>query len=85
MTDGEPKTVVSDSLHKIKLIKYPIQHFFKLFISLNLKQVTHLSIISMVILYTLKTLDFYFKGQMTKGAEKFRTLTLNLSQNPESH
>ena len=49
MTDGEPETVVSASLQKIKLIKTPILIFF---ISLNLKLVTHLSVILMVILHT---------------------------------
>ena len=49
MTDGEPETVVSASLQKIKSIKNPIIHFL---ILLNLKLVTHLSIISMVILHT---------------------------------
>ena len=53
MTDGEPETVVSASLQKIKLIKNPMKHlFFYFFISLNLKPVTHLSVISMVILHT---------------------------------
>ena len=41
---------VSASLRKIKSIKNPIKHFLSFFISLNLKLVTHLSIISMVIL-----------------------------------
>ena len=59
MTNGELETVVSASLQKIKLIKNPIKHFY-FFISLNLKLVTHLSIISMVILHTSKpwTLTF---------------------------
>ena len=52
VTDGEPETVVSASLQKIKSIKNPVKHFFYFFISLNLKLETHLSIISMVILHT---------------------------------
>ena len=50
--DGEPKTVVSASLQKIKSIKNLLKHFYHFFISLHLKLVTHLSIISMVILHT---------------------------------
>ena len=52
VTDGEPEIVVSASLQKIKSIKNPIKHVFLFFISLNLKLVTHLSVISMVILNT---------------------------------
>ena len=52
VTDGEPETVVSASLQKIKSIKNPIKHFYLFFISLNLKLMTHLSIVSMVILHT---------------------------------
>jgi len=52
VTDGEPETVVSASLQKIKLIKKPIKFFHFFFSSLNLKLVTHLSIILMVILHT---------------------------------
>ena len=44
------------SLQKIKLIKNPIKNFLKM--SLNLKLVTHLSIISMVILHTKKPWTF---------------------------
>ena len=50
VTDGEPETVVSASLQKIKLIKNPIKKKKMFFISLNLKLVTHLSVILMVIL-----------------------------------
>ena len=63
MTDGEPETVVSASLQKIKSIKNPIKHFFKSFISLNLKLVTHLSIISMVNLHTEKPWTFTLKDK----------------------
>ena len=55
MTDGVPETVVSASLQKIKSIKNPIVFIlflFLFFILLNLKLVTHLSIISVVILHT---------------------------------
>ena len=52
-TDGGPETAVSASLQKIKSIKNQHKHFFILFfISLNLKPVTHLSMILMVILHT---------------------------------
>ena len=49
MTDGKLKTVVLASLQKMKSIKNPIKHFLIFLISLNLKLVTHLSI---VILHT---------------------------------
>ena len=52
MTDGEPETVASASLQKIKSIKNPVKHFLFFIISLNLKLVTHFSVISMVILHT---------------------------------
>ena len=52
MTDGEPETAVSANLQKIKSIKNQLKSFVFIFISLNLKLVTHLSIISMVILHT---------------------------------
>ena len=67
MTDGEPETVVSASLQKIKLIKNPIKDFFTFFISLNLKLVTHLSIISMVILHTEKPWTFTLRSQIQNG------------------
>ena len=54
VTDGEPETVVSASLQKIKSIKNPI-FCYLFFISLNLKLVTRLSVISMVILHTYVT------------------------------
>ena len=52
VTDGEPETVVSASLQKIKSIKNLLKHLFSFFISLNLKLVIHLSVISIVILRT---------------------------------
>ena len=52
VTDGEPETVVLASLQRIKSIKNQIKFFFFFLISLNLKLVTHLSVISMVILHT---------------------------------
>ena len=59
MTDGEPKTVVSASLQKIKSIKNPINFYFIYFI----KSETSDSFVSHFdghFAY-LKTLDFYFK------------------------
>ena len=56
VTDGEPETAVSASLQKIKSIKNQHKYYlfifllFSFFSSLNLKKVTHLSIISMVTL-----------------------------------
>ena len=61
MTDGEPKTVVSASLQKIKIIKNPIKHLF--FIFYFIKSETSDSFVNHFdghFAY-LKTLDFYFK------------------------
>ena len=49
VTDGEPETAVSANKQKIKSIKNQHQYIY---ISLHLRLVTHLSIISMVILHT---------------------------------
>ena len=60
MTDGEPETVVSASLQKIKSIKNPIKHFIFYFI----KSETSDSFVNHFdghFAY-LKTLDFYFKA-----------------------
>ena len=67
MTDGEPETVVSASLQKIKSIKNPIKHFY--FIFYFIKSETSDSFVNHFDghLAYLKTLDFYFKGL------KFRT------------
>ena len=62
MTDGEPETVVSASLQKIKSIKNPIKHFY--FIFYFIKSETSDSFVNHFdghFAY-LKTLDFYFKG-----------------------
>ena len=48
VTDGEPETVVSASLQKMKPIKNPIKHFFNFLYFIK----SHFSIISMVILHT---------------------------------
>ncbi len=61
MTDGEPETVVSASLEKIKLIKNPIKHLFLFFYFI--KSETSDSFINHFdghFAY-LKILDFYFK------------------------
>ncbi len=61
MTDGEPETVVSASLQKIKSIKNPIKHFFLYFYFI--KSETSDSFVNHFdghFAY-LKTLDFYFK------------------------
>ena len=61
MTDGEPETVVSASLQKIKLIKNPIKHFVKK--NCFIKSETSVSFVNHFdghFAY-LKTLDFYFK------------------------
>ena len=61
MTDGEPETVVSASLQKIKLIKNPIKHLKQFFYCI--KAETSDSFVSHFdghFAY-LKTLDFYFK------------------------
>ena len=62
MTDGEPKTVVSASLQKIKSIKNPINFFFSIFYFI--KSETSDSFVSHFeghFAY-LKTLDFYFNA-----------------------
>ena len=62
MTDGEPETVVSASLQKIKSIKNPIK--LLLFIFYFIKSETSDSFVSHFdghFAY-LKTLDFYFNG-----------------------
>ena len=63
MTDGEPETVVSASLQKIKSIKNPIKHYyFKIFFYF-IKSETSDSFVNHFdghFAY-LKTLDFYFK------------------------
>ena len=62
MTDGEPETVVSASLQKIKSVKKPIKHFC--FVFYFIKSETSDSFVSHFdghFAY-LKTLDFYFKG-----------------------
>ena len=56
MTDGEPETVVSASLQKIKSIKNPVNFYF-------IKSETSDSFVNHLdghFVY-LKTLDFYFK------------------------
>ena len=61
MTDGEPETVVSASLQKIKLIKNPIKHLKK---KVNfIKSETSDSFVnhSDGHFAYLKTFDFYFK------------------------
>ena len=59
MTDGEPETVVSASLQKIKSIKNPIKYFF--FFSF-IKSETSDSFVNHFdgLFAYLKTLDFYF-------------------------
>ena len=72
MTDGEPKTVVSASLQKIKSIKNPINFYFIYFI----KSETSDSFVSHFdghFAY-LKTLDFYFKDMQRFRAFRFKSL-----------
>ena len=78
MTDGEPETVVSASLQKIKSIKNPIKlllfssfFFFSFFIKSEISDsfVNHFD----GHFAYLKTLDFYFK----KGRKKYRLQLLD--------
>jgi len=65
VTDGEPETVVSTSLQKIKSIKTPIKHFFLSFYFI--KSETSDSFVNHFdghFAY-LKTLDFYFKASLS--------------------
>ena len=74
MTDGEPETVVSASLQKLKSIKNPIKRFCFVFIFYFIKSETSNSFVSHFdghFAY-LKTLDFYFKST---EAISFRTPT----------
>ena len=81
MTDGEPKTVVSASLQKIKLIKNPIKHFSFFYL---IKPETSDSFVCHFdghFAY-LKTLDFYFNARMGVGGTttpRMRGLGLNKS------
>ena len=60
MTDGEPETVVSASLQKIKLIKNPIKHKNKKIIIKSETSDSFVNHFDGHFAY-LKTLDFYFK------------------------
>ena len=87
MTDGEPKTVVSASLQKIKSIKNTIKH---LFIFNFIKSETSDSFVNHFdghFAY-LKTLDFYFNwvcfstwqsmlGEMVQFVNKIQALFFN--------
>ena len=64
MTDGEPETVVSASLQKIKSIKNPIKHFFFIFFFIKSETSDSFVIHFDGHFAYLKTLDFYFKGEM---------------------
>ena len=70
MTDGEPETVVSVSLQKIKLIKNPIKQF-SLFYFYFIKSETSDSFVSHFYGHFayLKTLDFYFKLKKKRGQD----------------
>ena len=65
MTDGEPETVVSAILQKIKSIKNPTKHFFNFFYFI--KSETSDSFVNHVDGHfaDLKTLDFYFNVPST--------------------
>ena len=74
MSDGEPETVVSASLQKIKSIKNAIKHF--LFIFYFIKSETSDSFVKHFdghFAY-LKTLDFYFKLKIPGIVEDFRVI-----------
>ena len=71
MIDGEPQTVVSASLQKIKSIKNPIKHLF--FIFYFIKSETSDSFVNHFdghFTY-LKTLDFYFNENRSYRSECF--------------
>ena len=76
MTDGEPETVVSASVQKIKSIKNPIKQFY--FIFYFIKSETSDSFANHFdghFAY-LKTLDFYFKGEDLNYPEVFSTRSI---------
>ena len=60
VTNGEPKTVVSASLQKIKSIKNPIKHLFILYFIKSETSDSFDNHFDGHFAY-LKTLDFYFK------------------------
>ena len=61
MTDGEPETVVSASLQKIKSIKNPIKHFFYFFYFIKSETSDSFANHFNGHFAYLKTLDFCFK------------------------
>ena len=61
MTVGEPETVVSASLQKIKSIKNPIRHFFHFFFIKSETSDSFVNHFDGHFAY-LKTLNFYFKA-----------------------
>ena len=78
--DGEPETVVSDSLQKIKSIKNPIKHCLQIFFY-SIKSDTSDSFVNHFdghFAY-LKTLDFYFKASLCLGVCLFVCLSLSVS------
>ena len=82
VTDGEPETVVSASLQKIKSIKNPIKHLFLFFIKSETSDpfVNHFD----GHFAYLKTLDFYFKRKLKIRASWISKQT-ELSQNPHKY
>ena len=66
MTDGEPETVVSASLQKIKSIKNPIKHLFNFCFIKSETSDSFVNHFDGHFAY-LKTLDLYFKDADWKG------------------
>ena len=63
MTNGEPETVVSASLQKIKSIKNPVKLFYFLFFNLIKSETSDAFVDHFDGHFAyLKTLDFYFKN-----------------------
>ena len=66
MTDGEPETVVSARLQKIKSIKNPIIFYFIFYFIISETSDSFVNHFDGHFAY-LKTLDFYFNGSERAG------------------
>ena len=70
MTDGEPETIVSASLQKIKSIKTPIKYFYFIKSETSDSFVNHFD----GHFAYLKTLDFYLRTKSESVCNKFALL-----------
>ena len=80
MTDGEPETVVSASLQKIKSIKNPIKHLFIFNFIISETSDSFVNHFDGHFAY-LKTLDFYFNLKQKKRAQSARAESIHKGVN----